>query len=210
PEFLGHFHEGWEESILHLIVEVDSLRANASLATVPEPRPDSTSQSPGQVCVVPHDKRRLSTQLKDELGHMTGCSFHYFLARLSASRHRDQRSDLVGNQLVAYQFSTPRHHVQNTLRQPCFLRKPNQLDSTQRRIARRLRDNRVSCHECRSYLPGGHRGWKVPRSNRRNHTKGQFEYHYRLSRVVAWENVSLYSPSVFGVVFEILRRSFYL
>src|SRR5438552_625714 len=141
---------------------------------------------------------------------MTGCSFHYFLARLSASRHRDQRRDLVGNQLVPNQFSTPRHHVQHALRQSRFLRKPNQFDSTQRCIARRLRDNSVSCYERRSYLSSGHRGRKVPWSNGRNHPEGQLEYHYRLSRVIAWKNIALYPASPFGVVFEILRRPFYL
>src|SRR5438132_4511715 len=135
---------------------------------------------------------------------MIRCSFHYFLARLSASSHSDQRRDLVGNQLVADQVSTPRHHVQHPLRQPRFLRKPNQFDSTQRGIARRLRDDGISCYECRSNLPSSHRGRKVPRSNRRNHTKGQLEYHYRLSRVVAWENIALYSTGIFGVVLEVL------
>src|SRR5207249_6474150 len=60
PEFPGHFHEGWEKPVLHLIVKVDSLRADAGLSAVPESRPDSTSQGPGQVCVVPDDKGRLS------------------------------------------------------------------------------------------------------------------------------------------------------
>ena len=141
---------------------------------------------------------------------MTGCSFHYFLARLGASRHSDQRSDLVGNQLVADKVSTPRHHVQHPLRQSRFLRKPNEFDGTQRCIARRFRDDSVSCYECRSYLPGSHRGRKVPWSNRRNHPQRQLEYHYRLSRVVARENIALYPTSIFGVVLEILRRSLYL
>src|SRR2546425_9614145 len=141
---------------------------------------------------------------------MTGCSFHYFLARLGASRHRDQRGDLVGNQLVADKVSTPRHHAQDSLRQSRFIRKPNQFDSTQRGIARWLGDNSISCYERGSYFPGGHRGRKVPWSNRRNHPKGQLEYHYRLSRIVTWENVSLYSTSIFGIVFEVLRRSLYL
>src|SRR2546428_13246871 len=141
---------------------------------------------------------------------MIRCSFHYFLARLGASRHSDQRSDLVGNQLVPDKVSTPRHHVQDSLRQSRFLRKPNQFDSTQRRIARWLGDNSISCYECWSYLPGSHRGRKVPGSNRRNHTKGQLEYHYRLSRIVARENISLYPARILGVVFEILRRALYL
>src|SRR4029077_467251 len=141
---------------------------------------------------------------------MTGCSFHYFLASLGAPRHRDQRRGLVGNQLVANQITTPRHHVQDSLRQSRLIREPNQFDSTQRRIARWFGNHSVSRYECWGDLPRNHRGRKVPWSYRCNYAKWKFENHYCLSRIIAWKNVSLYPPSKFSIIFEILSRPLYL
>src|SRR6266568_949287 len=180
-----HTHECWYKLVLDLLINVHPFRADTGLTAVPETSPDRALQRPRNVCVMPDNERCLPAQLQDQLWKMTRSVLHNRPSGIGTARHRNQSSNLVRHELIPHLRSTPSNNIHNPVWKASFLHQPHHLDRAERSIARWLRHNRISRNQCRSELPGDCRRWKVPRSNRRDHTDWESENHDGLLWVVA-------------------------
>src|SRR5260370_25989551 len=97
---LGNANERGNKLVLDLLVDIHSLRADASLATVPEPSPYRALHRPGNVRVVPDNKRRLPSQLQDQLWKMVRGMLHNCPSSISTPSNRNQSSNLVRHKLI--------------------------------------------------------------------------------------------------------------
>src|SRR5256886_17404841 len=84
---------------------------------------------------------------------------------------------------------------------------PDHLDRTEGSIARRLRHNSIPGDQRRSELPSDRCRWKVPRSNRGDHTDRESENHDSLAGVVAGQNINLNPTSKLSIVLGIRRST---
>src|SRR5207237_4950348 len=193
--------------VLDLLVNVHPFRADTGLTAVPETSPYRALQRPWNVCVMPDNERRLPAQLQDQLWKMIGSMFHNRPSRIGTPRHRNESRNLVRHELVPHLRSTPSNNIHNSLWKTGLLHQLHHLDSAERGIARRLRHNSIPGNQRRSELPSDCCRWKVPRSNRGDHTDRESENHDSLAGVVAGQNITLNSASKLSIVLEIRRSS---
>src|SRR6266496_2952164 len=156
---------------------------------------------------MPDDERCLATQLKDELWKMIRSMFHDCSSRISTARHRHQTRNPIRHQLVTDFWSATGQEVYHAFREAGLLHQPYHFDRAEGSVARGLRHNCVSGNQGWSKLPcnGGRR--KVPGRNRRNDPDGELQYHNRLPRILARQNISLNPPRKLGIVLEVGRST---
>src|SRR5437870_6495270 len=128
-------------------------------------------------------------------------------SRIGTARHRNQSSNLVRHELIPHLRSTPSNNIHNPLWKAGLFHQPHHLDRAERCIARRLRHNSIPGNQCRSKFPSDCCRWKVPRSNRGDHTDWKSENHDSLAGVVAGQNIALNPASELSIVVEIRRST---
>ena len=154
---------------------------------------------------MPDNERRLSAQLQDQLWKMIRRVLHNRPSRVGTPRHRNQSSNLIRHELIPHLRSTPSDNIHNSLWKAGLFHQPHHLDRTERGVARRLRHNRIPGNQRRSKFPSDCGRWKVPRSNRGNHTDWKSENHDSLAGVVTGQNITLDPTGKLSIILEIRR-----
>src|SRR5437016_7079183 len=156
---------------------------------------------------MPDNERCLPAQLQDQLWKMIRRVLHNRPSRIGTARHRNQSSNLVRHELIPHLRSTPSNNIHNSLWKAGLLHQPHHLYCTEGSIARRFCHNRIPGNQSRSKFSGDCCRWKVPRSNRGDHTDRESENHDSLAGVVAGQNIALNPARKLGIILEIRRST---